>query len=82
MPGVLAAFDLNEAPHYNSFCQWENEYRMRELPRQLRPSAEQAGWSGQATIDASGFQRDKTSYHYRDWADFSFQSTKTTILID
>ena len=82
MPGVLAVFGLNEAPHYSSFCRWENEYRMRELRRLLRASAEQAGWSGEAAIDASGFQRDQTSYHYRDRANYSFQSLKTTILID
>ena len=82
MPGVLAVFDLDDAPHYSSFCRWENEYRMRELRRLLRRSAEQAGWSGEAAIDASGFQRDQTSHHYRDRANYSFQSMKTTILID
>jgi len=71
MPGILDVFDLDEAPHYSSFCRWENEYRMRELRRLLRNSAEQAGWSGEAAIDASGFQRDQTSYHYRDRANFS-----------
>jgi len=35
MPGVLAVFYLDEAPHYNSFCRWEQEYRMRELRRLL-----------------------------------------------
>ena len=35
MPGVLAVFDLDEAPHYSSFCRWEQEYRMRELRRLL-----------------------------------------------
>jgi IS5 family transposase len=55
---------------------------MRELRRLLRQSAEQAGWSGEAAIDASGFQRDQTSYHYRKRANFSFQAMKTTILID
>jgi len=82
MPDVLAEFDLDEAPHYSSFCRWEQQYRMRELRRLLRASAEQAGWSGVAAIDASGFQRDQTSYHYRDRADYSLQSLKTTILID
>ena len=55
---------------------------MRELRRLLRRSAEQAGWSGAAAIDASGFQRDQTSHHYRNRANHSFQSLKTTILID
>ena len=82
MPGILAVLDLDEAPHYSSLCRWEDEYRMRELRRLLRASAEQAGWSGEAAIDASGFQRDQTSYHYRDRANYSFQSMKTTILID
>ncbi len=82
MPDILAVFDLDEAPHYSSFCRWENEYRMRELRRLLRRSAEQAGWSGEAAIDASGFQRDQTSYHYRDRANYAFHSMKTTILID
>jgi IS5 family transposase len=54
------------------------EYRMREVRRR----AEQADWSGKATIDASGFQHDQTSYHYRDRANYSLQSLKTTILID
>ena len=36
MPGILAVFDLDEAPHYSSFCRWEQECRMREL-RRLRP---------------------------------------------
>ena len=35
-PGVLAVFDLAEAPHYSSFCRWEQNYRMRELRRLLR----------------------------------------------
>ena len=52
MPGVLAVFDLDEAPHYSSVCRWEQNYRMRELRRLLRRSAEQAGWSGVAAIDA------------------------------
>ncbi len=78
IPGVLAVFDLDEASHYSSLCRWEQEYRMRKLRR----SAEQAGWSGEAAIDASGFQRDQTSHHYRDRANYSFQLMKTTILID
>ncbi len=36
MPGILGVFGLDEAPHYSSFCRWENEYRMRELRRLLR----------------------------------------------
>ena len=82
MPGVLAVFELDEAPHYSSFCRWEQAYRMRELRRLLRRRAEQAGWSGEAAIDASGFQRDQTSFHYRDRTNYSLQSLKTTILID
>jgi IS5 family transposase len=64
IPGVLAVFDLDEAPHYSSFYWWEQDYRMLELHRLLRRSAEQAGWSGEAAIDAGGLQRDQTSYHY------------------
>ena len=54
MPDVLTVFELDEAPHYSSFCCWEQNYRMRELRRLLRASAEQAGWSGAVAIDASG----------------------------
>jgi IS5 family transposase len=84
MPGTLAVFDLGDAPHYSSFCRWENEYefRMRELRHLLRTLAEQAGWSGEAAIDVSGFQRDQASYHYRDRENYSFQLMKTTILTD
>jgi len=82
MPGVLAVFDLDEAPHYSSFCRWKQEYWMRGLRRLLRALSEQADWSGKAAIDASGFQRDQTSYHYRDRANYSFQCMNTTILIN
>jgi len=57
MPGVLAVFNLDEAPHYSTFCRWEQDHRMCELRRLLRASAEQAGWSGEAAIDASGATR-------------------------
>ncbi|EMA70384.1 transposase (ISH1) [Halorubrum kocurii JCM 14978] len=55
---------------------------MRELRPLLHRSAEQANWSGEVVIDASGFQRDRTSYYYRNRADFSFQYMKTAILTD
>jgi len=35
MPSILAVFELDESPHYSSFCRWEQEYRMRELRRLL-----------------------------------------------
>jgi IS5 family transposase len=79
---ILDEFNLERAPHYSSFCRWEQQFQMRELRRLLRQSAEQAGWSGEAAIDATGFQRDQTSHHYRKRADFSFQAMKTTALID
>ncbi len=79
---MLAVFGLDEAPRYNLFCRGEQQYRMRELRRLLRASAEQTGWNSKAVIDASSFQRDQTSYHYRDRANYLFQSMKTTILID
>ncbi len=61
---------------------------MRGLRRLLRASAEQAGWSGEAAIDASGFQRVQTSFHHHDRANYSwvdlreewrFESTRTLI---
>ncbi|CAM2996208.1 hypothetical protein HASA104033_11455 [Halobacterium salinarum] len=36
MPGILTVFGLDEAPHYSSFCRWEQKYQMRELRRLLR----------------------------------------------
>ena len=79
---ILDEFGLGQAPHYSSFCRWEQQFQMRELRRLLRASAEQAGWSGEAAIDAGGLQRDQTSYHYRKRADFSVHALKTSILID
>jgi IS5 family transposase len=54
---ILDEFGLERAPHYSSFCRWEQKFQMRELRRLLRALAEQAGWSGEAAIDASGFPR-------------------------
>ncbi|SNR67612.1 Transposase and inactivated derivatives, IS5 family, partial [Halorubrum ezzemoulense] len=55
---------------------------MKELRRLLRASAEQAGLSGTASIDASGFQRDQASSHYRNRVGYSFNAMKTTLLVD
>lgn len=72
MPRILDVFGLEESPDYTSFSKWDGEFRMQELRRLLRRSAEQAGLSGTASIDASGFQRDQSSSHYRNRAGYSF----------
>jgi len=82
IPAIIAVFGLDKTPHYCSLCRWESKYQVRELRCLLRASAEQAGWSGEAATDASGFQRSQTSYHYRGRANYTFQSMETTILID
>jgi hypothetical protein len=41
---------------------------------------EQAGWSGEATIDPSGLQRDQTRYNYRDRANYSIPVNENNIL--
>lgn len=50
---ILDEFNLERTPHYSSFCRWEQKFQMRELRRLLRAAAEQAGWSGEAAIDAN-----------------------------
>jgi IS5 family transposase len=82
MKGILKVFDLEESPDHTSFSKWEKKFSSRKLRRLLDKSAEQAGWSGTGAIDASGFQRDQSSYHYRNRADYSFHKLKTTILVD
>jgi IS5 family transposase len=82
MPGILAVFNLEESPDHTSFSDWDKEFSTRWLRRLLRGTAEQAGVSGQAAIDASGFQRSQTSSHYRKRADYSFGVMKTTLLVD
>ena len=52
-----------------------------ELRRRLGDSAEGASWSDEAAIHSS-FQCSQTSCHYHGRAHYSFQSVKTTILID
>jgi IS5 family transposase len=74
--------NLDSAPDHTTLCRWEQKFDMRELRSLLRRSAEQVGWTGVGAVDASGFQRDQTSYHYRNRADYSYQSIKTTILVD
>lgn len=78
---VCEELNLDSSPDHTTLCRWEQKFDMRELPSLLRRSAEQAGWSGVAAIDANGFQRDQTSYHYRNRAGFSFHKLKTTILV-
>ena len=82
MPDILDVFGLEKSPDHTSLWNWEHEFSTRRLRSLLRSSAEQAGISGTAAINASGFQRDQTSYHYRKRAGYSFQKLKTTILVD
>src|SRR6056297_4147711 len=82
MPGILDVFGLEKSPDYSSFSVWDGEFPMQELRRLLRRSAEQAGLSGTASIDASGFQRDQASSHYRNRVGYSFNAMKTTLLVD
>ncbi len=82
MPGILDVFGLDESPDHTSFSVWDGEFPMQELRRLLRQSAEQAGLSGTASIDASGFQRDQASSHYRNRVGYSFNAMKTTLLVD
>ena len=82
MPGILDVFDLETSPDHSSFSLWDGEFPMKELRCLLRRSAEQADFSGTGSIDASGFQRDQSSSHYRHRAGYSFNAMKTTLLID
>jgi IS5 family transposase len=82
MPGILDVLDIENSPDYTSFSKWDGEFPMQELRRLLRASAEQAGLSGTASIDASGFQRDQASSHYRNRVGYSFNALKTTLLVD
>ena len=82
MPGILDVFGLEKSPDHTSFWTWDKEFSTREWRSLLRSSAEQAGISGTGTIDASGFQRDQTSSHYRKRAGYSFQKLKSTLLVD
>jgi IS5 family transposase len=82
MPGILDVFGLEKSPDYTSFSKWDGEFPMQELRRLLRRSAEQAGLSGTVSIDASGFQRDQSSSHYRNRTGYSFNAMKTTLLVD
>ena len=77
---VREELNLDNSPDHTTLCRWEQEYQMRELRRLPRRSTEQAGWSGEAAIDASGFQRDQTNYHYRDRANYSSKRDCTAIL--
>ncbi|MFC6764249.1 IS5 family transposase [Natrinema soli] len=82
MPGILDVLGIEKSPDYTSFSKWDGEFPMQELRRLLRASAEQAGLSGTASIDASGFQRDQASSHYRNRVGYSFNALKTTLLVD
>jgi len=82
MTPILDELNLEYSPDHTSICRWERKFDMRELRGLLRRSAEQVGWSGIGAVDASGFQRDQSSYHYRNRANYSFQSMKTTTLVD
>jgi len=82
IPRILDVFDLETSPDHSSSSLWDGEFPMKELRCLLRRSAEQADFSETGSIDASGFQRDQSSSHYRHRAGYSFNAMKTTLLID
>jgi len=76
---IREELNIDKSPDHTTLCRWEQQVDMRELRSLLRHSAEQAGWSGTAAIDASGFSEIRPDYHYRNRAGFSFHKLKTTI---
>jgi len=82
MPGILDVFGLEKSPDYTSFSVWDDEFPMKELRRLFCRDAKQAGPSGTASIDASGFQRNQASSHYRNRAGYSFNAMQTTLLVN
>lgn len=78
----LFGLSRSETPCHVSLWNWYQELTMEVWRRLLRHSAELAGISGHAAIDASGFERDQASSHYRYRVDYSFESLKVTILVD
>lgn len=73
--------DRDHSPDHTTLSRWEQRFQMCELRRLLRTSAEQVGWSGEAAIDTSGFQRDQTSHHFRNRTGYPFHSLKTTVVM-
>lgn len=84
MERVRGLFGLSrsETPCHVSLWNWYQELTMEVWRRLLRHSAEIAGISGHAAIDASGFEREQASSHYRYRVGYSFESLKVTILVD
>ena len=82
MTPVLDELGIDSSPDHTTICRWERKFDMQQLRSLLRRSAEQAGWTGIGAIDAGGFQRDQTSPHYRNRANYSLQKMKTMTLVD
>lgn len=78
----LFGLSRSETPCHVSLWNWYQELTMEVWRRLLRYSAEIAGISGHAAIDASGFEREQASSHYRYRVGYSFESLKVTILVD
>jgi IS5 family transposase len=82
MTPVLDELGIDSSPDHTTICPWEQKFDTRELRRLLRAPAEQVGWTGFGALDASGFQRNQTSSHYRNRANYSLEKMKTTTLVD
>lgn len=81
MPGVLDMFGLETSPDHTSFWNWAKEFLDTEVAQPAPRNCGASGYLGPPAIDASGFQRDQLSHHYRKRANYSFQKMKPTLLV-
>lgn len=78
----LFGMKRTDVPSHPTLWNWYQRLTMTMWRWLLHHSAEIAGLSGHAATDASGFERDQASSHYRHRTGSSFEALKVTVLVD
>lgn len=82
MPGVLAALELRSAPDFTTLCKAAKRLSSAVLALLVHLAAAALPYSGNASIDATGFERRHASAHYVKRCGIEVRSMKTTLVVD
>lgn len=82
MPGIQKELNLSSVPHFTTIQKAFQRLKSGVYNLLILLSAKLTDFSGNAGIDATGFQRGNASHHYTKRCKIKIKSQKTTFLVD
>ena len=82
MPGIQKELNLGSVPHFTTLQKAFQRLKSKIFNLLILLSAKLTSFSGNAGVDATGFQRGSASHHYSKRCKIDIKSQKTTFLVD